>query len=335
MRKKHYILLPAVLVLLILIITSIIYYSINSALASVNNNARMIVPEKQPVYHFAMICENVEESFWLSIKKGVEQASKDYNVAVEFNWPNSSNTDEQLKHMEMAIASRVDGIIAYVWDEQKAGEIIDRAVDQGIPVITIGSDAKNSKRAAFVGVNTYSYGVQLGRMLLAATGEHGDVVVLVSNDQLGGTVAQNLTISGMKDALKSYPRINLTAIEYDHSDFLGIEDTIKEVLTNRPKLDAIVCTNAKDTTVVAQRLIDLNKVGYKIIGYGDTPEILRYIDNDVVFGTVTASHEQMGYNAIRALVDIKQKGRTSAFFTVNTHIITKENVSEYLKPGED
>lgn len=335
MKKKHYIILPAILVLLILIITSLIYSSINNALASVENNAGIIVPEKVPVYQFAMICENVEDSYWLSIKKGVEQASKEFNVAVEFNWPSSSNTDDQLKHMDMAIASRVDGIVAYVWDEQKASEIIDRAVDQGIPVITIGSDAKSSRRAAFVGANTYSYGGQLGRMLVAATGGKGDVVVLVSNDQIGGTVVQNLTISGIKDALKLYPGMKLKPIEYDHSDFLGIEDTIKDVLTNSPNLDAIVCTNARDTTLVAQRLIDLNKVGYKIVGSGDTMEILRYIDNGVVFGTVTASHEQMGYNAIKIMVDIKQKGRTSAYFAVNTQIITKENVAEYIKSGEE
>lgn len=335
MKRKHYIVLPAILVLFILIITSLIYYSINNALASVENDAGIIVPEKEPVYHFAMICENVEDSYWLSIKKGVEQASKEFNVAVEFNWPSSSNTDDQLKHMDMAIASRVDGIVAYVWDEQKASEIIDRAVDEGIPVITIGSDAKNSKRAAYVGANTYTYGSQLGRMLVAATGGKGDAVVLVSNNQIGGTVVQNLTISGIKDAMKLSPGMKLRSIEYDQSDFLGIEDTIKEVLTNSPNLDAIVCTNARDTTVVAQRLIDLNKVGYKIVGSGDTPEILRYIDNGVVFGTVTANHEQMGYNAIKILVDIKKQGRTSAYFAVNTQIITKENVAEYIKPGEE
>lgn len=335
MKKKHYIVVLIAMVFLILLVTLYIYYNINNALASLDNNAGLSVPEKEPAYHFAMICENVEDSFWLSIKKGVEQASKEFNVAVEFNWSGGSSTGEQSKHMDMAIASKVDGIITYVWNEEQAGEMIDRSVEQNIPVVTISSDAKNSKRAAFVGVNTYSYGTQLGRMLLAAIGEKGDVVVLVSNNHIGGTVVQNLTISGMKDALKNYPDINIITIEYNQSDVLGIEDMTKDLLTNRPELNAIVCTNARDTAVVAQRLIDLNKVGYSIVGYGDTPEILRYIDNGVVYGTVTASHEQMGYNAVRALYDIKRNGRTSAYFTVDTSLITKGNVSKYLESGEE
>lgn len=335
MKKKHYVVLLSAMILLILAITSFIYYSINTALASVDQNAGIIVPDKEPVYHFAMVCENVDDPFWLSIKKGVEKASKEFNVAVEFNGPGISNMDEQWKYLDMAIASRVDGIVTYVWDEDQAGELINKGVKKNIPVVTIGRDAKASMRTAFVGMNAYSSGVQLGRMALAATGDEGDVAVLIGKNQVGGTMLQNLMISGIKDAFKIHDRIDFSIIEYDDLNFLGIEDTIKDLLTSRPELDTIVCTTASDTIAVAQRLIDLNKVGYNIIGYGDSPELLGYIDSEVVFGTVTANHEQMGYDAIRALMDIKEKGRTSAYFTVETRLITKANVDEYLKPGED
>jgi ribose transport system substrate-binding protein len=334
-KKKHYIAMITPVILLLLLVTLYIYYNINNALASIDNSAGRIIPGKEPEYHFAMICENVEDSTWQSVKKGVERASEDFNVAVEINWPANSGSGEQAKHMDMAIASKVDGILTYVWDEEQAGKMIDTAVEQNIPVVTIGIDAKNSKREAFVGMNSYSYGQQLAKMLLGAAGDKGDAVVLVSNSQVGGTVVQNLIISGLKDALKNYPNLQVTTIEYNQSDVLGIEDTIKDILTNRPGLDAIVCTSARDTALVAQRLIDLNKVGYSIIGYGDTPEILRYIDNGVVYGTVMASHEEMGYNAVKALYDIKTTGRASAYFTVNTSLITKTNVSEYLKQGEE
>jgi len=124
-------------------------------------------------------------------------------------------------------------------------------------------------------------------------------------------------------------------VEYNYANFLSLEDTIQDLLINQPGLDAIISTNEKDTTLVAQRLIDLNKVYYSLIGYGDTPEILRYIDNGVVFGTVSANHEQMGYDAIKALVDLKEGGRTSAYFTVDTHLITKNNVSKYLEADDE
>ncbi|HVI39603.1 MAG TPA: substrate-binding domain-containing protein [Anaerovoracaceae bacterium] len=335
MRKKNYIVLVSLCILPILIITLVIYFNINNALHSLDNSAGIVVPNSDPEYHFAMICENMEDPFWLSVKKGVEKAAREFNVAVEFNWPNGVNADEEYKCLDMAIVSKVDGIVTYVWDETETGQLIDKAVGKEIPIVTISTDAKNSKRAAFVGVNTYSAGTEMGRMLEAATGGQGNAVILVSNEETGGAVVQNLMLSGITDALKTSPLLKLQTVEYNYSNFLSLEDTIQNVLMNQPGLDAIICTNEKDTTLVAQRLIDLNRVNYSIIGYGDTPEILRYIDNGVVFGTVSANHEQMGYDAIKALVDLKKGGRTSAYFTVDTHLITKTNVAKYLEPGEE
>lgn len=333
-RKKNYIVLVTLAALPILIITLIIYYNINSALNSLDKSEGIVVPNADPQYHFAMICENMDDPFWLSVIKGVERACEEFNVAVEFNKPADSSADEQEKCLDMAIVSNVDGIVTYAWDEAATGGLINKGVDKGIPIVTLKTDAKNSRRAAFVGVNTYSAGTEMGRMLIAATGGHGNAAILVSNDETGGTVVQNLMISGITDELKNTPELKLKIVEYNYANFLSLEDTIKDLLINEPGLTAILCTNEKDTTLVAQRLIDLNKVFYTIIGYGDTPEILRYIDSGVIYGTVSADHEQMGYDAIKALVDLKKSGRTSAYFTVDTHLITKTNVAGYLKSNE-
>lgn len=299
-----------------------------------DKSAGIVVPNTNPEYQFAMICENMDDPFWLSVKKGVEKASQEFNVAVEFNWPNGTNADEPYKCLDMAIVSKVDGIVTYVWNEDETGQLIDKSVEKNIPVVTLGTDSKNSKRAAFVGVNTYSAGTEMGRMLVSATGGEGNAVILVSDDQTRGPVVQNLMVSGITDAIKYYPKLKLQTIQYDYDNFLSLEDTIQNLLFSQTDLDAIICTNEKDTTLVAQRLIDLNRVNYGIIGYGDTQEILRYIDNGVVFGTVSASREQMGYDAVKALVDLKKGGRTSAYFTVDTQLITKSNVAKYLDTGE-
>lgn len=335
MRKKNYIVLVTLAALPILIITLVIYYNINNALSSLDKSAGIVIPDADPEYHFAMICENLEDPFWLSVKKGVERACEEFNVAVEFNKPADSSPDEQEKSLDMAIVSNVDGIVTYAWDETETGTLINKGVDKDIPIVTIKTDSKNSRRAAFVGVNTYSAGTEMGRMLIAATGGRGNAVILVSNEENSGAVVQNLMISGITDALKNTPALRLKTIEYNYANFLSLEDTIKDMLINEPGLTAILCTNEKDTTLVAQRLIDLNKVFYTIIGYGDTPEILRYIDSGVIYGTVSADHEQMGYDAIKALVDLKEGGRTSAYFTVDTHLITKTNVSDYLEPDDE
>ncbi|NLP45770.1 MAG: sugar ABC transporter substrate-binding protein [Epulopiscium sp.] len=335
MKNKYYTTIVFVLVLLLLSTTGLIFFRINNALNKVEQNTGIIVPDQIPDYHFAMIYQDVDDSVWFSIKKGVEKAAKAFNVAVEFNSSSTVNGYEMLKYLDIAVASKVDGIITYVWDEEQISPLIDRAVNQGIPVITIGRDVKESNRTAFIGVNTYDYGIQLGRMIVAATRGQGEVAIVDDSDPKGEVIVQNLMILGIRDAIKQYPDIHISSIEYNNEEFLGIEDVVNDLLQNNSKISTIVCTSEKDTTIIAERLIDLNKVGYNIIGYGDSSELLRYIEKGVVFGTVTADLEKMGYDTIEAMVDIKQHGRTSAYFTVDTFLITKNNVSEYLNIGEE
>lgn len=335
MKNKYFATFVLLLVILILTVTGLIFYRIRSTLSNVQQNTGIIVPNQIPVYHFAMIYKDDDAPAWLSIKKGVERASKEFNVAVEFNGVGTSDEDDLYKYLDIAIASKVDGIVTYVWDDVQTGLLIDNAMEEGIPVVTIGTDTKESKRIAFVGENKYASGIQLGRMMIAATGEQGEAVILDRNKQGNELMAQNLMIMGIRDSLKQYSDIHITKVEYDDSNFLGIEDAVSSLIKNNSKLSTIVCTSEEDTLAVADILVDLNKVGYNIIGYGDSPELLRYIERGVVFGTVDVDHEQMGYDTIRALVDIKQQGRTSAYFKVNSFPITRKNVSEYLKSGEE
>lgn len=334
MRKKNYIVLVTLIILPILVITVAIYINISNALHSLDNSAGIVIPKTDPKYHFVMICEDMEDPFWRSVKKGVQRASEEFNVAVEFNQPGSIGAGEEYKSLDMAIVSNVDGIVTYVWNEEETSRLIDKSVEEGIPIVTIRTDAKDSRRAAFVGVNTYSAGLEIGRMLILATGGRGDAVALVSRKEPSDTIVQNLMISGITDALKDTSELRFETQEYDYANFLSLEDTIQNLLINRPGLDAIITTGERDTTLVAQRLIDLNRVNYCMIGFGDTPEILRYIDNGVIFGTVSADHEQMGYDAIKALVDLSESGRTSAYFTVDIQLITKANAAERLEPSD-
>lgn len=335
MNKKIYIFAIMIIIATIFSVNFLIFQKLNSSLSDEKNDNEMITPEEVPTYHFVMIAGNQDNFSWESIKVGGKRAAKELGIAVEFKASTFYNTEQQYKYMDMAIASKVDGIITYVCDEKQDKEYINKAFKQGIPVITMGTDSKDSKRTAFVGINTYDTGVQLGRMLLSSTGISGEVVILMSNGFIGGTMAQNLLLSGVQEVVKPYPSIKIKPIEYNNSEFQGIEEAIKSIINSEPDLDTIICTTASDTSIVAEILIDLNKVGYHIIGSGDSPEVLRYIEKGLVYGTVKADLQQMGYNAVQALMDIKENGRTSTYFKVDNYSITSNNIKEYVKDGKN
>lgn len=334
MKKKHLLGLFFSFALLTIILMSYIFYTVNKSFKNIEQNLELIVPDQIPKYHFVMLSEDMEILSWDSVKKGVEKASKDFNVAIEYKNPNISKKGDHYKHMDMAITSKVDGIVTYVCEEEPTKEYINKAVNKGIPVVTMGADIKDSNRKAFVGINSFDIGSKLGNILISSNNDQGEAVLIISDKMIGGIKSKDILLSGIKNSLKNHPYIHVTPIEYNTLNYMGIEDVIKDILNSKPNIETIICTTERDTLVAAQVLIDLNKVEYNIIGIGNSKEILDYIKKSIIFSTVQTDMEQMGYLTIRALIDIKEKAKTVNHITVNSKIITKDNVSKIIKDGE-
>lgn len=284
----------------------------------------------KPEYHFAVIGQ-ADDTFWQSVREGCLAAAEEYHVAVEFNVPPFTNLEEQMMYLDIAIASKVDGIVTHVLDEEKFTPLIDKAVEAGIPVITVEAEAKNSKRSAYVGTNTFNLGRESGKLVLEAKGEKANIAIILS-DYVDGTenVPQNLRIAGTKDALKDMPGMTIRTFS-SSTGFFSAEEVTRRILINYPEVDTIICTSARDTISAAQVIVDLNKVGkITVIGYDDAPEILRYIEKGVIYGTVVANPYMIGYESIRSLVEIKQNRLTSTYVDTGAKVITYDNIQDYL-----
>src|SRR5690606_22285266 len=100
---------------------------------------------------------------------------------------------------------RVDGIAISVLNASFLTPTIDRAVEAGIPVVTWDSDAPDSKRAAFYGVDDYQSGLVMGEETAKMLNGKGTVAFITS---LG---ANNLArrLEGARESLAKYPGITI------------------------------------------------------------------------------------------------------------------------------
>lgn len=333
---KKVLVIGAVLLLCIfgfLIGYSIDYFQLNLLEA----NSLLKESTSQPEYHFIVIAQNTDDSYWQAVKEGCLDAAHVSNAAVEFNGPRFTNMDEQVKYLKMAIASRVDGIVTHVLDEEVFTPLIDEAADAGIPVITIDTDAKNSKRKAFIGTNTYNLGSESGKLVLESKGDEANIAIIINS--FTGTsenVSQNLRVAGFKDALKNAPLAVIRTIQTSGTGLFSAEEVTRQILYNHPEIDTIVYTSAKDSISAAQIIVDLNKVGLvTIIAYGDVPEILRYIEKGVIYGTVTANPYEMGYESICSLIELKKNMMTSSYVDTGAKVITSSNLEIYKSTLKD
>ena len=332
--KKRYVILAVSLLLFFVIafVYSIIYFHKAYMTTSLSKSG-LVENTKKWEYHFAIIAQNTDDPFWQSVRKGAFDAAKEFNVAVEFNGPRFASVDEQLQYIDIAIASRVDGIATHVLDERLVTPLIDKAVNSNIPVVTVESDARNSKRQSFVGITNFQLGFEGGKLITEAKDGKAQVAVILNNySDEGENVMHNLKVQGFLDAVKASPGVEIKTVQTSKMGIFSAEEVTQDILNKYPDVDAIFCTSSKDTLGAAQIVVDFNRVGdITIIGYDDLHEILRYVEKGVVYGTVVSDPVNIGYESIKALYEIKKKNRTSAYVDTGVHVVTRKNLEEYKK----
>ncbi|MCX7708582.1 MAG: substrate-binding domain-containing protein [Clostridia bacterium] len=333
--RRFYILIIIVISLIFVsaFVFSNVYFQNSSAILA-SDNKGILDKARKPEYHFVFIAQNTDDPFWQTVNRGAMEAAKELNVAVEFNGPRFTNITEELQYLDIAIASKVDGIATHVLDEALFEPYINKAVQNKIPVVTVENDVKNSARSSFIGTNSYMLGTEGGKLLAEATGGRAKVAVILNNynnSEESITTTQNLRIKGFRDAVKNYPEIEIKTIHVSKQGIFSAEEVTTNILNQFPDVNAILCTTSKDTIGAAQVIVDFNKVGdISIIGYDDMPDILRYVEKGVVYGTVTSNPLNIGYETVKALVDIKRKQGASAYIDAGVHVINRKNVKDYM-----
>lgn len=289
------------------------------------------VSNKNPKYHFYFITQNSVDPFWEEVRKGAMEAAKDYNVVLEFNSPRFNNSEEEAKYLDIAILSQVDGIITHAVNNEDFIKLIDEAYERGIPVVTVENDAKDSKRKAFVGTNSFLIGEEAGKLIKNATNSEVKVAIIMNSDSQKDMISKNLVINGFLHAIKNDERIKLFKIYSSKFGIYSAEEITQSIIRDG-MVNAIFTLDVINTIGVTQSIVDFNKVGNIIIvGYGSTPEIIRYIDKGIIYGSIEVNPYKMGYESVKAMVEIKEKNATSSFIDTGVNVITKDNYKYYNK----
>ncbi|MBQ2183162.1 MAG: substrate-binding domain-containing protein, partial [Lachnospiraceae bacterium] len=122
--------------------------------------------------YYVMITSDRELDFWESVYKGAYEEGIKKGVCVEMMGENLSEDYSDTELMEIAIASKVDGIIVYADDSAEMRDLINEAVNEGIPVVTVYGDSANSLRCCYVGVGSYNLGREYGRQIVKIAREY-------------------------------------------------------------------------------------------------------------------------------------------------------------------
>lgn len=336
-RKVFIISISIILFVILAIIGSLAFFKIQTGKIT-----KVLDYEEREAYekYYVMIVNDRTSEFWKTVYDGAKEDGQETNVYVEMLGNNLSEEYSREELMKVAINSQVDGIIVEADESAKITELINEAVNQQIPVVTVLGDNTSGERQSFVGVGSYNLGREYGRQVIELCGQNEKNVLILMSGSSDGT-SQNVLFSGIQEtAMNEMPKGGGAHLEMkmvDNENTFSAEESIRDIFMSSEVLpDIIICLDELSTACVYQAVVDYNKVGsIDIIGYYDAPSILQAIERNVIYSTISIDTSQMGRLCVEALNEFYELGNVSEYFSVDVTVINSDNVVSYIGDGKN
>ncbi|MBR5181475.1 MAG: substrate-binding domain-containing protein [Clostridiales bacterium] len=293
-------------------------------------------------YVYAFIADETDDTLSNSLYKDMVEYGKANDCFVERIGSGLTSNYSKSDLFNIAIYSKVDGIIVQGDGTKETDALIEKADQAGIPVVTVITDNNKSVRKSFIGMNDFSVGTDYGTQILNAArdskkqaGETVSVLVLM-NSQYSN---QNTMLTAIQEKVATAnpvgPQIKITTETITSSTAFSIQENVKDLLDGFNVLpDVIVCLSDINTRSVYQSIVESNRVGStRILGYYDSETVTKAIERGSVFATFTVATEQMAKFCVDALNEYKEMGNVSAYFSTDYELITLDILAAKQQQG--
>ena len=256
----------------------------------------------EPNEKYVLVSSNIKLPYWQTALAGLQHAAAELNVSSDIAGPDSYDAKAEHDEFRRILAGKPAGILISAADASIMTPDINAAIEQGIPVLTMDSDAPDSKRLFFVGTDNYNVGVLGGHLVSKLLNGKGNVVIFTIPSQ-----------PNLKDRLRGYQdifaerngAIKVTDVIDMKGDPTVAFDRTKQMLDNKAKVDAIVCLEAFACPEVGEVVNRQNMKGKVTIVAMDTDQrTIDWIQKGIISATIAQKPWTMGYYGAKLLADI-------------------------------
>src|SRR5580692_5869236 len=291
---------------------------------------------------FYLVSANAALPYWQTAAAGFNRAAAQFKVTAKVVGPSNYDPQSELAELQKAVAAKPAGILISVSDASVLQPEIDAAIQAGIPVITIDSDAAGSHRLYFIGTNNLEAGRMGGRRLVEKLGGKGNVVFFT----LAGQPNIEERLKGFKDVLATRPDIKIVDVIDAKSDARTAFDQAQQqlALTGPKKVDAFVCLESASGKPVSDAIKRANVTDRVLIAWDANPDTLDGIKSGTIDSTIAQKPFTMGYFGLKSLDEIFHAPPTQlskdfgadpfspypVFVDTGTSLVDKNNVDLYI-----
>ena len=301
-------------------------------------------PAHGPEEKYFLVTTNTKVPYWQNALAGLSKASSQMRgIHVEMVGPETYDPSAEHAEFQHTLTKKPTGILVSVSDPKVMQPDIDAAIAQGIPVITMDSDAEKSKRLLFIGTDNYKAGTMGAKVLVESLNNKGNVAVFTIPEQ--ANLEQRM--HGYADVLATHPGVKVTQTVDMKGDARVAFDTTMDMISKKAmdKVDALVCLEAISCPEIAD-VLDREHVKGKVVVAMDTDDrTLTWIQKGMINATIGQKPFTMAFYGVEMLdslyhnkpATLDRDWAQDSFSTLPTSVdtgvtlIEKANVDAYMK----
>lgn len=254
-------------------------------------------------HRLVLITQDMETSFWDQVESGARKQALKEGASLEVWGSYGNNREDFLEKIEIALYSKVDGIIVQGLDNEEFKDLTKiKASFYGIPIITVANDVPMSEsfRRTFVGSDQYQAGRMLANELTKEMGTSGTVVLMYDSEH---EYYQSQRLSGIQDVLNVYPNIK-TVLAQTSETREQVLATTQNIMNRNPDVDAFIAVNANFAAGIVLEIGKRSQVEpYFIYSFDEGPETLTLLKESKLDGIVKQSPEMMGEISVQLIME--------------------------------
>lgn len=249
--------------------------------------------------------------FWKPVTEGALAAKSylaGYGTQVDYvDLGDKLAAEAVVAGIESALAKRYDGIVVVPIFDGTA-RIINEAVEDGVPVITIIAEGGTpSRRLAFIGQDALAAGAEIGKFIGERMHGSGKLGVVTG---YFGAAQHNQRMAGALDYLKAHhPGITVVG-PFENRDKAELAYSIVEnMVSANPDLKMVYVT-AGGPFGAAKAVRDLGLTGkVGVVGFDHTPENVQYLGSGEIVALLDQAPFQQAFDSTVLLHNYLVAGR--------------------------
>lgn len=276
---------------------------------------------------YAVVLHALNSSFYAKIQAGAEAAGKALGVKVDVMAPTTANNlAEQVSMIETCIASGYDGIATVIWDPDGFNDVLKKAADAGIPVISLNQNSGKDDGTVFVGQDLEESGYMLGKYMFGTVmGGEGKYIIASCSPADVALIARE---DGIKRAAKEFPGIEFVQEIDITTDLTTAVGVIENAYLANPDVKAFLGVDVFSEAIGTY--IQTNGLNGKVFGagYDLTEGTLQHVKDNAMQLTIGQNPFLQGYYPVIQLFTDSQYGYAPLNMSTGAFLVTKDNVAD-------